>query len=246
MRNDKELHRVRARSLAKSYGLVPVLRGIDLQVDQSECLAVLGANGAGKSTLLKILAGVARASQGEFQLFGVPCHPQSPPNRILRRIGFVGHEPLVYRDLTPRENLDFFARAYRIEQGSAQALARCVEDAIERVDLGRFASRDVRTLSRGTLQRLSLARATLHAPELLLLDEPFTGLDESGRNRFRASLEDLREAGTTIVMVSHDLDEVCHLATRAMILRAGRVAGEFSPIPPIADFRDRYRRLVEE
>ena len=245
MRNDEQQHRIRTRSLAKNYGLVPVLRGIDLEVGSGECLAVLGANGAGKSTLLKILAGVARPSQGEFELFGVSCHPQRPPAPVLARLGFVGHEPLVYRDLTPRENLDFFARAYRVEPADAAARSRCVEEAIERVGLERFASRDVRTLSRGTLQRLALARATLHTPELLLLDEPFTGLDDPGRNRLRATLNALRQEGATIVLVSHDLGEVCQLATRAIILGEGRIAAALSPLPAIGEFREQYRELVE-
>ena len=236
---------IRARSLAKSYGLLPVLRGIDLEVERGECLALLGANGAGKSTLLRVLAGVTRPSQGELALFGTSCHPERPSREILARIGFVGHEPLVYRDLTPRQNLDFFAQLYAVGTTSAERAER-IDRAIESVRLERHADRDVRTLSRGTLQRLALARASLHAPELLLLDEPFTGLDAPGRERFTASLASLHQDGTTIAMVSHDFTEVTALSTRAVVLRGGRMAADLSPLPPLPELSERYRELVDD
>ena len=236
---------IQARALAKSYGLLPVLRGIDLDVPPGECLALLGANGAGKSTLLRLLAGVSRASKGALELFGVSCHPERPSREVLRRIGFVGHEPLVYRDLTPRQNLDFFAQLYSVG-GTAAGRAERVDRAIESVRLERHADREVRTLSRGTLQRLALARATLHDPDLLLLDEPFTGLDVPGRERFAQSLASLHEAGTTIGMVSHDFTEVTALATRAIVLRGGKIAADLSPVPALAELTTRYRTLVDD
>lgn len=236
---------IRARSLSKSYGLLPVLRGIDLDVVRGECLALLGANGAGKSTLLRLLAGVSRASKGELSLFGVSCQPERPSTEVLARIGFVGHEPLVYRDLTPRQNLDFFAQLYGVGD-SAAARAERIDRAIASVRLERHADRDVRTLSRGTLQRLALARASLHDPELLLLDEPFTGLDAPGRERFTESLATLHRSGTTIGMVSHDFTEVTALATRAVVLRGGKIAADLSPIPPLAELTARYRSLVDD
>ncbi|MDG2308305.1 MAG: ABC transporter ATP-binding protein [Candidatus Binatia bacterium] len=236
---------IRARALAKSFGLMPVLRGIDLEVPRGECLALLGANGAGKSTLLRLLAGVSRPSKGSLELFGESCHPDRPPAYVLARIGFVGHEPLVYRDLSPRQNLDFFAQLYSVG-GSAAARAERIDQAIESVRLERHADRDVRTLSRGTLQRLALARATLHEPDLLLLDEPFTGLDAPGRERFTQSLATLHEGGTTIGMISHDFTEVTALATRAIVLRGGKIAAELSPVPALAELNSRYRTLVDD
>ncbi len=236
---------IRARALAKSYGLLPVLRGIDLNVERGECIALLGANGAGKSTLLRLLAGVARPSKGELALFGESCHPERPPRDVLARIGFVGHEPLVYRDLSPRQNLDFFAQIYAVGT-SASDRAERIDRAIESVRLERHADRDVRTLSRGTLQRLALARASLHEPELLLLDEPFTGLDAPGRERFTASLTSLHERGTTIAMVSHDFGEVTELSTRALVLKGGRMAADLSPVPPLPELTAQYRELVDD
>ena len=236
---------IRARSLSKSYGLLPVLRSVDLDVRHGECLALLGANGAGKSTLLRLLAGVSRASAGNLDLFGSSCHPERPTTKTLARIGFVGHEPLVYRDLTPRQNLAFFAQIYSVGSSAAERTAR-IERAITSVRLERFADRDARTLSRGTMQRLALARATLHDPDLLLLDEPFTGLDAPGRERFTTSLTTLHEAGTTIAMVSHDFSEVTSLATRAVILKKGRIAADLSPVPALADLSEQYRAMVDD
>lgn len=235
---------IRARALAKSFGLLPVLRGIDLDVAPGECLALLGANGAGKSTLLRLLSGVSRPSKGELALFGIRCHPERPPPAVLSRIGFVGHEPLVYRDLTPRQNLDFFAELYSVGGNAAERSDR-IQRAIESVRLERHADRDVRTLSRGTLQRLALARASLHDPDLLLLDEPFTGLDAPGRERFTESLASLHRGGTTICMISHDFNEVVALATRAVVLRGGKIAADLSPVPGLEALMEEYRQIVE-
>ncbi len=245
MESDASPIPIRARALAKSYALRPVLRAIDLDVRTGECVALLGANGAGKSTLLRVLAGIARPSGGTLDLFGESFHPQRPTPPMLARVGFVGHEPLVYRDLTPRQNLDFFARVYGVG-GTSSLREERIDRAIAAVRLERHADRDVRTLSRGTLQRLALARATLHEPDLLLLDEAFTGLDAPGRDRFAASLSDLHRAGTTIAMVSHDLAEVAALATRAIVLRGGRIAEDLSPVPDLPELTERYRALVDD
>jgi ABC-2 type transport system ATP-binding protein/heme exporter protein A len=236
---------IRARALRKSYGLLPVLRGVDLDVERGSFVALLGANGAGKSTLLRLLAGVTRASGGSLEILGTDCHPGRPEPAVLARIGFVAHEPLVYRDLTVRQNLAFFADLYGVGLDRADRAAR-VQAAIASVRLERNAERAARNLSRGTLQRLALARASLHGPELLLLDEPFAGLDVPGRERFAASLEKLHRAGTTLAMVSHDLGEVASLATRAIVLRDGRLVADLSPVPPLEELRARYRALVDD
>jgi ABC-type multidrug transport system ATPase subunit len=231
MRRDAGDPAIRASALGKSYGLLRVLRKIDLEVARGECLGILGSNGAGKSTLLRLLSGIARASAGSLALFGSDCFPGRPEPRLLARIGLVSHDPLVYRDLTPRQNLEFFARLYRLDQG-------------EQAD--RVAGRPTRALSRGMLQRLALARATLHEPELLLLDEPFTSLDASGRDRLAATLAELRDRGTTIALVTHDLAEIVALATRVVVLDAGRIASDLSPPPSLEELERLYRRSVDE
>jgi heme exporter protein A len=214
---------IEARTLRKAFGPSLVLRDVDLDVGRGEVVAVLGPNGAGKSTLLRILACISRASAGRLSLFGADCHPGRPTRDVLARIGFLGHEPLLYEDLTPRQNLEFFARLYPARDGS---------DA-----------RDP-SLSRGMLQRLAIARATLHAPELLLLDEPFTALDEAGCDLLGAEIERLAAAGTSVVMVTHDLARVAALAGRIVVLAGGRVVGDAAPVPAPGDLARTYRRLT--
>jgi ABC-type multidrug transport system ATPase subunit len=228
---------VESRGLRKAYGLLPVLRGIDLTVPAGQILALLGANGAGKSTLLRCLGGVCRPTGGRLAILGSECHPTRPPREVLGRIGFVAHEPLVYLDLTPRQNLGFFARLHRVPAGRA-------DHQIERFGLGRVAERRTRTLSRGTLQRLSLARALLHEPRLLLLDEPFTGLDEAGQELLCAALAESARAGATVVLVSHDLGRVAAIADRVVILANGRIAVDQRPSPAAPELAALYRDVT--
>src|SRR5690606_5764298 len=172
-----------------------------------------GPNGAGKSTLLRLLACISRASAGTLALFDVDCHPGRPTPDVLGRIGFVGHEPLVYEDLTPRQNLELFARLYGergAEDGAgAEQRARA---SLERVGLAHAMERPTRALSRGMLQRLAIARATLHHPELLLLDEPFTALDEAGSDLLEREIRSRAADGAAVVLVTHDLARASALA----------------------------------
>ncbi|MEW6272946.1 MAG: ABC transporter ATP-binding protein [Thermodesulfobacteriota bacterium] len=223
-----------------------VLRDVDLRVGAGEVVAVLGPNGAGKSTLLRLLACISRASAGELLLFDVDCHPGRPTPEVLGRIGFVGHEPLVYEDLTPRQNLEVFARLYG-PRGSGEDGADPRERAralLVRVGLAHAIERPTRALSRGMLQRLAIARATLHDPELLLLDEPFTALDEAGRDLLEGEIRARAAAGAAVVLVTHDLARAAALADRAVVLSAGRVVGESSPVPTASELTRDYRRLA--
>ncbi|MFM8410745.1 MAG: heme ABC exporter ATP-binding protein CcmA [Alphaproteobacteria bacterium] len=217
---------VSARGLTKSFGLLPVLRGIDLDVVRGEVVAVLGPNGTGKSTLLRILCGVMRPGGGRLRVLGQDLFPgrPGPPSGV----GYLGHEPLVYRDLTPRENLAFFASFLPGDRDAR------VERAIERARLEHAANRKTHLLSRGTLQRLAIARATLGDPDLLLLDEPFTGLDPSASAHLEERVDEARDSGRAVLVVSHDLGAVPRFATRVVILHRGRVALDVSP-PPDSD-----------
>src|SRR5262245_15414513 len=225
---------VESHGLRKTYGLLPVLRGIELNVPAGQTLALLGANGAGKSTLLRCLAGVCRPTAGRLAIFGTECHPQRPPRDVLGQIGLVAHDPLVYLDLTPRQNLAFFARLHRVPSAR-------VDPQLERLGLVRVADRRTRTLSRGTSQRLALARALLPEPRLLLLDEPFTGLDDAGQEVLCEILAESARAGTSAVLVSHDLGRVAAIADRVVILAGGRVAADRTPVPLAADLAALYR-----
>jgi heme ABC exporter ATP-binding subunit CcmA len=224
---------IESRDLRKTYGLLAVLRGIDLTVPPGQIVALLGANGAGKSTLLRCLAGVCRPTGGRLAILGAECHPARPPREVIAQIGFVAHDPLVYLDLTPRQNLGFFARLYRLT-------AARVERELARCGLTRVADRRTRTLSRGTVQRLAIARALLHEPRLLLLDEPFTGLDESGQEMLSEALAERARAGSSAVLVTHDLGRAA-ATDRVVILAGGRVVEDRSPAPATAQLAAIYR-----
>jgi len=205
-----------AEGLARTFGGVPVLAGVDLVVEGGECVALLGANGAGKTTLLRVLATLLRPSGGTLKLFGEDATLRSPA--MLRKIGYVGHESACYGDLTAVENLAFYAELYGV--GDA---GRRIDDLIEWTELGRFAHRPVRTFSRGMMQRVALARALLHRPELLLLDEPFTGLDRAGRKWLVEFLLSFKAGGGALVVATHSFDAGVGVADRVAILSGGRI-----------------------
>jgi heme exporter protein A len=229
---------IRAAALGKNFGGRPVLHDLHLELTSGECLGLLGGNGAGKSTLLRLLAGTSRPSAGNVAIFGVDIHGDEA-RPIRRRLGFVGHEGMVYRDLSPRENLDVFARLYGCGEFDADGL-------LARVGLERVGKRATRTLSRGMLQRLALARATLHEPDLLLLDEPFTGLDEGGTELLRELLRAHHERGGTTLLISHSLGEIATLCTRVVILARGQLCAEIHPVPTTTELRTRYRAATLE
>src|SRR5258708_3593369 len=160
---------IETRSLKKSFGLRPVLRGVDLEVAPGECLALMGPNGAGKTTLLRILATLSKPSAGAVIVAGLPL--PAAAGQVRRRLGVVAHQTLLYSDLTAEENLQFYARLY----GLADARPR-IAAVLEQVGLAHRRHDLVRTFSRGMQQRLAIARALLHDPEVLMFDEPDTGL----------------------------------------------------------------------
>ncbi|MDQ2888734.1 MAG: heme ABC exporter ATP-binding protein CcmA [Chloroflexota bacterium] len=209
-------HMVEIRNLKKSYTLKPVLRGINLDVQQGERVALLGANGAGKTTLLRILACLTRPGMGTVSILGLDSVQQAQQVRAL--IGFVAHQPYLYPELTALENLLFFARMYAVKQGRERAVA-----LLQRVGLERRMHERVGTFSRGQVQRLAWARALLHSPRLLLLDEPDTGLDQQGHELVNALLTEHSERGGSVLFTTHQLERVLPLAERVVMLSAGRV-----------------------
>jgi heme exporter protein A len=211
------------RGLERRYGAVPVLRRIDLTVARGECVALFGPNGAGKSTLLRTLAGLLRADAGTVELFGVALPADSA---LRRRIGYLGHDAFLYRDLDASENLAYYGRLFGVRDESRAATL------LAEVGLERVASRRVGTFSRGMLQRLGLARALLHEPDLLLLDEPLTGLDPEGAEVLSRILARLRGDNVTVLMATHDIARALESATRAVILGRGRVGWDSGEGPP--------------
>ncbi len=203
-----------ATGLERSFGSARVLRGVALRVEPGAVHAILGPNGAGKTTLLRILAGLTRPTAGEVRVQGRPLR-DSPELR--REIGLLSHQSLLYDDLTPRENLTYIARLYDLK-----AVDQTVDAALEAVALAHRRDDPLRRLSRGMVQRVAIARALLHRPSVLLLDEPFTGLDPRAADRLVGLLADQVAGGVAVVLVTHALNEVWPIATRVSVLVRGQ------------------------
>lgn len=205
---------ITVRKLVKRFGLKIVLRGMDFSVAPGEFVALLGPNGAGKTTFLRILASLSRPTMGQVNIAGYSLPHQAAAVR--RRLGVVSHLPLLYGDLTADENLRFFARMYDIPQADKR-----ISDVLEMVGLASRRRDLVRTFSRGMQQRLAIGRAVLHDPEVMLFDEPHTGLDQDACQMLDTVLQEVAARGRTVVMTSHDLARVGDLASRFDILSRG-------------------------
>jgi heme exporter protein A len=205
---------IETRSLKKSFGLRPVLRGVDLAVAPGECLALMGPNGAGKTTLLRILATLSKPTAGLVRVADLPL--PSAAGEVRRRLGVVAHHPLLYSDLTAHENLDFYARLYGLKNYGARIAA-----VLEQVGLAARRYDLVRTFSRGMLQRLAIGRALLHNPQVMMFDEPYTGLDPHAADMLDQVLAEARRAGRTTLLTTHDLARALALADRVAILARG-------------------------
>jgi heme exporter protein A len=230
---------IETRELGRRFAGVTALQALDLTVGAGEAVAVFGPNGAGKSTLLRLLATLLRPSGGVLRLFERAVNDGGAAAR--RRVGFLSHQSFLYPDLTPTENLDFYARMFRVPRPAERGRA-----LIERVGLTGWAHRPVRTLSRGLEQRCALARALVHAPDLLLLDEPFTGLDVDASAVLTGMLRETHAAGTTLLMTTHDMARGFEVCQRAIVLTRGRLMwdGTIAGMPP-DDFERRYRELTQ-
>lgn len=203
-------------NLARRYERHLALRGVTLQVSTGERVALLGANGAGKTTLLRIIATLNQPTIGSYQAFGIDALKHR--RQVRTRIGVTGHQPYVYPELTCAENLTFTATMYGLTDRQ-----QVVEQALNRVGLVDRADRPANTLSRGLLQRLDLARATLHDPELLILDEPDTGLDSPGRRVLERIVTEHSSAGRAVIFTSHAIERALRLATRIIVLQRGEL-----------------------
>jgi len=206
---------VEARGLEKRFGTLVALAGVDLEVPAASVLAVVGPNGAGKTTLLRILAGLARPTRGSVRI-----GPAGGDRLAARgRVGYIGHASFLYPALSARENLLFAARLYGVADPARRARELLAEQELEPV-----AERAAGSFSRGLAQRLAIARGLVHDPPVVLLDEPFTGLDPGSADRLAERLEGLRQSGRALVLVTHDLAQAAALADRTIVLMRGRVA----------------------
>lgn len=205
---------VRAEGLVKAFGDRKALGGVSFELPAGSFLSIFGPNGAGKTTLLRILSTLSRPSAGKLSVLGIDALEN--PGDLRARIGLISHKPMVYGDLSASENLEFFARLYGTpDKGRIRELLQLVELDHRRNDAAR-------TFSRGMTQRLSIARALVNDPDLVLLDEPYSGLDPHAMQLFDELIERVRD-GRTFVMVSHDLDKGLSLCTHALVLARGKV-----------------------
>jgi heme exporter protein A len=228
---------VHAEGLVRSFGGRRVVDSVSFTLRGGDCLALFGPNGAGKTTLLRLVAGLLAPAQGTVQVNGVSIREGAAARA---QVGLVSHASMLYGALTVRENVELAARLYGLAEPAVAAQAAL---ALMKVD--DRADAPARTLSRGLQQRVSIARAMVHQPRLLLCDEPYTGLDDAGSAALTAVLSERREAGAALLLVTHNLTEGLALATQAAIMRRGRfVRHEARELLDPSAYQSQYRELA--
>lgn len=204
------------RKMTKLLGDKLVLRNITLTLEKGEILAVIGPNGAGKSTFFKCTVGLLQPTSGEILLDGKLVKKNS--GEVKQKIGFLGHESFLYNTLSPLENLKFYGKLYKVKD-----LDRKANDLLKEVGLYLFRDMPIRSFSRGMMQRLAIARVLLPDPEILMLDEPHTGLDQEAVALLNKIIKKKQASGTSILIISHDFEQVHALADRVAVLRKGKI-----------------------
>jgi heme exporter protein A len=227
---------IEAHDLVRTFGGRRAVDGVRCALQAGECLALFGPNGAGKTTTLRLLAGLLSPSSGEARVAGM----RLPAPEARHRIGLISHRSMLYEALTGRENVAFSARLYGLP-----APPEATDRALRALRIADRADVPVRQLSRGLQQRVAIARAIVHGPDVLLADEPYTGLDEQGAAALTALLRERRDAGAAIVVVTHHLHEGLALATHAAIMQGGRLV-RHEPAQGLdpATYASTYRALV--
>jgi len=226
------------KKLTKVFGSKRVLNGLDFHADEGEFVALIGPNGAGKSTFIRILSSLLNPSSGEVKIAG---HRLPREAALIRsRLGVVTHQPLLYGDLTAEENLYFYCRLYAIAGEKKRAA-----EVLEQVGLTARRKDLVRTFSRGMQQRLAIGRAILHNPEVLLFDEPHTGLDQDACDMLDKILTSVARQGRTVVMTSHDLSRIEMLADRFDVLSRGSIASVTHKKGMKGNLLDIYREALK-
>lgn len=229
---------IQAQNLVKSFGPRTALAGVDLSVEAGEFVTLVGPNGAGKTTLLRILATLTRPTSGTLRIASLD--PSQASDDVHRRIGFLSHRTLLYDDLTAEQNLSFYARMYDLDGAQAR-----IESLLKQVGLATRRDDLVRTFSRGMQQRLSVARAVLHQPQVLLLDEPYTGLDPSAAQVLTDLLADLAGEGCTVILTTHNIERGLTAGRRVIVLVRGQlVYDERDEAVDPTTFSDTYRALT--
>src|SRR5215468_1957519 len=224
-----------SEDIRKTFGYFTALGGVTLRISRGEFVALFGRNGAGKTTFLKVAAMLMRATHGKLSIEGIDIREE--PENARRHIGFLSHNTYLYRDLSPVENLRFFARLYGMPDSDER-----IQALLDRVGLRHRASDPVRAFSRGLHQRLGIARVMLHDPSVILLDEPYTGLDANAVDMLNGLLDEAAIAGKTVILTTHDFDQGIRAATRAVIIDRGKVVMD-SPAKDSAA-RDAYIQYI--
>jgi heme exporter protein A len=228
---------VDVKDLSRSFGRRRALAGVSFSLGAGECLALFGPNGAGKTTLLRVLAGLLTPSSGKARVAGIDLPGGA---EVRSRVGLISHHTMLYEALSARENVTFAARLY-----NAGDPRNRVEDSLRRMSMLERADAPIHSLSRGMQQRVSIARAMVHAPRLVLADEPYSGLDESGARALTTSLQELRSSGTAIIIVTHNLSEGLSLASQAAVMRSGQfVRYDHRSTIDATEYASTYREAV--
>jgi heme exporter protein A len=228
---------IRAERLTRIFGGRRAVDEVSVELGAGDCLALFGPNGAGKTTLLRLLGGLLKPSAGSASIDGAAL-PGGPEVRV--KVGLLSHHTLLYEALTARENVEFAARLYGVVDVHGAS-----ETALRRMGALEYADAPVRRLSRGMQQRVSVARAMVHVPAVVLADEPFTGLDASGAAALSTLFAELRDGGATLIIVTHNLDEALSLCTHAAIMRGGRIVRmDVAPVPELSVYTALYKEMA--
>jgi heme exporter protein A len=231
---------IEVKGLVKKFGFKTVLRKIDLFLEKGDFLALFGHNGAGKTTLIRILCSLMLPTSGKISIAGLD--PRNDREGFCKMIGVISHTTFLYNNLSARENLQFYGKLYDVKN-----LGDRIEELMELVGLSGYMDDPVQIFSRGMQQRLSVARAIIHDPLILFLDEPYTGLDQHGVEDLKNLLKKFRNQGKTIIMTSHNIDRGLELCTHTAILKSGRLVFK-QDISSILrdDFKQIYSNLTGE
>ncbi len=229
---------IEIENVVKEFGRKGVINGIDLRIEKGDYLVILGPNGAGKTTLLKLISTLLRPSEGTIKIDGYDVKEDGL--EVRRRIGVLGHVSYLYDELSAFENLRFYAKMYGVTLGLEEIRA-----ILSRVKLAHRMNDLVGTYSRGMKQRLAIARAIIHKPKILLLDEPYTGLDLNGRKILTDMLRAFQKQGITTVMVTHDIERGYEMGNRLAVIIDGKIAADLRKEDmSIEDFKNRYAGLM--